>query len=155
VKNKIRAAAVIAVVTTAVSQARDYARENPDEAALTLDKVEEFVRGKAAPKHGAYIDKGSAALRRSLGLPPRSAGASAAGASAATAAGAASTASAASATTDPWLTDPDPDTTEPPASYGVGDSFAPNPSPGTTDDPQPRRQDDDPAPLTPGERPRH
>ena len=145
-KNKIRAAAVIAVVTTAVSQARDYARENPDEAALTLDKVEEFVRGKAAPKHGAYIDKGSAALRRSLGLPPRSA------ASAATAAGAAS---AASATTDPWLTDPDPDTTEPPASYGVGDSFAPNPSPGTTDDPQPRRQDDDPAPLTPGERPRH
>ena len=111
-KNKVRAAAVIAVVTTAVSQARDYARENPDEAALTLDKVEEFVRGKAAPKHGAYIDKGSAALRRSLGLPPRSAGASAA-----TAAGAASTASAASATTA--LTDPDPDTTEPPASYGV------------------------------------
>jgi len=151
VKNKIRAAAVIAVVTTAVSQARDYARENPDEAALTLDKVEEFVRGKAAPKHGAYIDKGSAALRRSLGLPPRSAGASAA-TTATTTAGAAS---AAGATTDPWLTDPDPDTTEPPASYGVGDSFAPNPSPGTTDDPQPRRQDDDPAPLTPGERPRH
>jgi len=149
VKNKIRAAAVIAVVTTAVSQARDYARENPDEAALTLDKVEEFVRGKAAPKHGAYIDKGSAALRRSLGLPSRSAGTSAA-----TAAGAATPARAASATTDPWLTDPDPDTTEPPASYGVGDSFAPNPSPGTTDDPQPRRQDDDPAPLTPGERPR-
>jgi len=141
VKNKVRAAAVIAVVTTAVSQARDYAREHPDEAALTLDKVEEFVRGKAAPKHGAYIDKGSSALRRSLGLPPASA---AARATSATSAGGSN-----------GLTDPDPDTTEPPASYGFRDPVAPNPSPGTTDDPQPRRQDDDPAPLTPGERPRH
>ena len=140
-KNKVRAAAVIAVVTTAVSQARDYAREHPDEAAQTLDKVEEFVRGKAAPKHGAYIDKGSSALRRSLGLPPRSA------------AGSETSATGAGSTTG--LTDPDPDTTEPPASYGFRDPVAPNPSPGTTDDPQPRRQDDDPAPLTPGERPRH
>ena len=142
-KKKVRAAAIIAVVTTAVSQARDYAREHPDEAAVTLDKVEEFVRGKAAPKHGAYIDKGSSALRRSLGLPPRSA-----------AAGATSATSATSAGSSDGLTDPDPDTTEPPASYGFRDPVAPNPSPGTTDDPQPRRQDDDPAPLTPGERPR-
>ena len=43
---KVRAAAVIAVVTTAVSQARDYAREHPDQAAQTLDQVEGFLRGK-------------------------------------------------------------------------------------------------------------
>ena len=41
---KVRAAAVIAVVTTAVSQARDYAREHPDEAGDAVDKVEQFLR---------------------------------------------------------------------------------------------------------------
>ena len=45
---KVRAAAVIAVVTTVVSQARDYAREHPDQAAQTVDQVERFLRGKAA-----------------------------------------------------------------------------------------------------------
>ena len=48
-----------------------------------------------------------------------------------------------------------PETTEPRAPHGFRDPVAPNPSPGTSDDPQPRRWDDDPAPLTPGERPRH
>ena len=52
------------------------------------------------------------------------------------------------------LTDPDPETFEPRAPHGFRDPVAPNPSPGTSDDPQPRRWDDDPAPLTPGERPR-
>ena len=139
---KVRAAAVIAVVTTAVSQAREYAREHPDQAAQGLDKVEEFLRGKTAPKHGAYIDKGGAALRQGLGcraVPPRRSAAAAATAP----------------VDDSGLTDPDPDTTEPPATYGFRDPVAPNPSPGTSDDPQPRRWDDDPAPLTPGERPRH
>ncbi len=51
------------------------------------------------------------------------------------------------------LTDPDPETFEPRAPHGFRDPVAPNPSPGTSDDPQPRRWDDDPAPLTPGERP--
>ena len=134
---KVRAAAVIAVVTTAVSQARDYAREHPDQAAETVDQVERFLRGKLPPKHGAYIDKGVAALRQGLGLPPGAPG-RAAGASGAA-----------------GLTDPDPDTTEPPAAHGFRDPVAPNPSPGTSDDPQPRRWDDDPAPLTPGERPHH
>ena len=70
---KVRAAAVIAVVTTAVSQAREYAREHPDEAAQGLDRVEDFLRGKTAAKHAAFLDKGSAALRQGLGLPRRSA----------------------------------------------------------------------------------
>ena len=138
---KVRAAAVIAVVTTAVSQAREYAREHPDEAAQGLDKVEDFLRGKTAAKHAAFLDKGSAALRQGLGLPRRSA------------------ATRRRCRGHPrrrsGLTDPDPDTTEPPATYGFRDPVAPNPSPGTSDDPQPRRWDDDPAPLTPGERPRH
>jgi hypothetical protein len=138
---KVRAAAVIAVVTTAVSQAREYAREHPDQAAQSLDKVEDFLRGRTAPKHAAFLDKGSAALRQGLGLPRRSAAAT----------GAATDADLGGA----GLTDPDPDTSEPPATYGFRDPVAPNPSPGTSDDPQPRRWDDDPAPLTPGERPRH
>ena len=142
---KVRAAAVIAVVTTAVSQAREYAREHPDEAAQGLDKVEDFLRGRTPAKHATYIDKGSSALRQGLGLPRRSATAATAAAAAATPAD----------VDDAGLTDPDPDTTEPPATYGFRDPVAPNPSPGTSDDPQPRRWDDDPAPLTPGERPRH
>ena len=143
---KVRAAAVIAVVTTAVSQAREYAREHPDQAAQGLDKVEDFLRGRTAPKHASFLDKGSAALRQGLGLPRRAAPGAAAATDAAAATGAAA---------DAGLTDPDPDTTEPPATYGFRDPVAPNPSPGTSDDPQPRRWDDDPAPLTPGERPRH
>ena len=140
---KVRAAAVIAVVTTAVSQAREYAREHPDEAAQGLDRFEDFLRGRTAPKYAASIDKGSTALRQGLGLPRRTPAAPAA-------AGAATPADL----DDAGLTDPDPDTTEPPATYGFRDPVAPNPSPGTSDDPQPRRWDDDPAPLTPGERPR-
>ncbi|HET7822142.1 MAG TPA: antitoxin [Ornithinibacter sp.] len=141
---KVRAAAVIAVVTTAVSQAREYAREHPDEAAAGLDRVEDFLRGRTAAKHASFLDKGSAALRQGLGLPRRSA-----------APGATTAAAATTLVDESGLTDPDPDTTEPPATYGFRDPVAPNPSPGTSDDPQPRRWDDDPAPLTPGERPRH
>ena len=125
---KVRAAAVIAVVTTAVSQAREYAREHPDEAAAGLDRVEDFLRGRTAAKHASFLDKGSAALRQGLGLPRRSA------------------APATTPVDESGLTDPDPDTTEPPATYGFRDPVAPNPSPGTSDDPQPRRWDDDPAP---------
>lgn len=132
---KVRTAAVVAVVTTAVTKAREYAREHPDQAAQTLDRVEEFVRGRAAPKHAGYIDKGSVALRQGLGLPARG--------------------TVSSTATSAALDDPDPDTSEPPAHHGPSDPVAPNPAPGTTDDPQPRRRDDEPAPLTPGERPHH
>ena len=144
---KGRAAAVIAVVTTAVSKAREYARENPDQAAQTVDQVERFLRGKLAAQHGAYVDKGIRALRQGLGLPPRVASEGSGGPANQGAGGPATGGSA-------TVTDPDPDTAEPPVPHGVRDPVAPNPSPGTSDDPQPRRQDDDPAPLTPGERPR-
>jgi hypothetical protein len=141
VKKKVRAAAVIAVVTTAVSQARDYAREHPDEAEGAVDKVEQFLRGRLAPRHGAYLDKGGAALRQGLGLPARDPSR-------------ASSTSSASSPVGTEATDPDPDTAEPPQRREAGDPVAPNPSPGTSDDPQPRRGDDEPAPLTPGERAR-
>lgn len=127
---KVRAAAVIAVAMTAVSQAKEYARENPEQAAQTLDKVEQYLRDRL-PKHRAYLDKGSRALRQGLGLPLTV------------------------VVPGEGMTDPDPDVTEPPAAHGFRDPVAPNPSPGTSDDPQPRRWDDDPAPLTPGERPHH
>ena len=133
-KKKVRAAAVLAVVTTAVNQAREYARQHPDEAGVAVDKVEQFLRGRLAPRHGAYLDKGGAVLRQGLGLPARDA----------------SRASAPIGTG----TDPDPDTAEPPQRHEADDPVAPNPSPGTSDDPQPRRGDEEPAPLTPGERPR-
>ena len=135
---KVRAAALVAVVTTVVSQARDYARDNPDQAGEALDQVERFLRGRLAPQHGAKVDKVGAGLRQGLGLPTRDARATKAPRDAAAP-----------------LTDPDPETTEPRAPHGFRDPVAPNPSPGTSDDPQPRRWDDDPAPLTPGERPRH
>ncbi len=128
---KVRVAAVVAVVMTAATQAREYAQEHPEGAEQALDKVEQLLRGRLSPKHGAYVDKGRRALRQGLGLPSRAAAPGAG-----------------------WA-DPDPDTAEPPVSHGFLDPVAPNPSPGTTDDPQPRRWDDDPAPLTPGERPRH
>jgi hypothetical protein len=72
----IRMAAFIAAASAAVSKARDYARENPDKASQTIDKVEAFVAGKAGPKYADKVGKGSDALRSSLGL---SAGAGAAG----------------------------------------------------------------------------
>jgi hypothetical protein len=129
---KFRTAAMVAVMTTAVTKVREYAREHPDEAGQAVDKVEDFVRGRAAPKHSAYIDKGSKAVRQGLGLPLR-------------------TVSPASRDTD--VEDPDPDTDEPWSPHAADDlrPLAPNPSPGTGDDPQPRRDSDDPSPMTPGE----
>jgi hypothetical protein len=138
---KVRAAAVIAVATTVVTQARDYAREHPDQAADTLDGVERFLRDRAAPRYSSYIEKGSTALRHGLGLR-------------------ASTVTGRSGhSRDTWSDatgggeDPDPDTAEPWAPHEPSDPspLAPNPSPGTGDDPQPRRAGDDPAPMTPGE----
>lgn len=135
---KFRTAAMVAVMTTAVTKVREYAREHPEEAGQAVDKVEDFVRGRAAPKHAAYIDKGSKALRQGLGLPLRP------------------VASAGTGPTDTGPTDaedPDPDTDEPWAPHATDDPrpIAPNPSPGTGDDPQPRRGSDDPSPMTPGE----
>jgi hypothetical protein len=49
--------------------------------------------------------------------------------------------------------DPDPDTDEPWTPHEPSDPspVAPNPAPGTGDDPQPRRSVDSAAPMTPGE----
>ena len=74
----IRMAAFIAAASAAVSKAREYARENPDKAAETIDKVEAFVAGKAGPKYADKVGKGGHALRSSLGL-SAAAGAGAAG----------------------------------------------------------------------------
>jgi hypothetical protein len=64
----IRMAVLVAAAVAAASKAKDYARENPDEASQTLDKVESFVAGKAGPKYADKVGKGGAALRSSLGL---------------------------------------------------------------------------------------
>src|SRR5829696_5806858 len=115
----VRTAALVAVVTTAVTKAREYAREHPDQAAENLDKAEGFLRSRAAPKYGAYLDKGSAGIRQGLGLPARRA-------------------TSASTVSD---LDLDPDLDRRSSPHGPQDPVAPNPAPGTTDDPQPRRQD--------------
>ena len=128
---KVRAATVVAVMATAVTKVRDYAREHPEQASDTLDKVEGFIRNKAAPKHAAYLDKGSPGLRQALGLPARSA----------------------RGTVPSTTEDPDPDTSEHWPAHRSSDPIAPNPAPGTSDDPQPRGHFDDSEPMTPGERP--
>ena len=73
----IRMAAFIAAASAAVSKAKEYARENPEQASQTIDKVESFVAGKAGPKYADKVGKGSHALRSSLGLSPRTGGAAA------------------------------------------------------------------------------
>ncbi len=130
---KLRAAAVLVVAATAVSKAKDYAREHPDQASDTLDQVEGLIRGRTAAKYSGYIDKGSTGLRQALGLPARSA----------------------PGTVGPTTEDPDPDTSEHWPPHQPSDPLAPNPAPGTSDDPQPRHHFDDPDPMTPGERPLH
>ncbi len=128
---KVRAATVVAVMATAVTRVRDYAKQHPEDARRVADTVEDFVRGRAAPRHGRYIDKGSAALRSGLGIPLRPLPPPPAA----------------------DLEDPDPDTDEPWHPHERFEAPAPNPLPGTSDDPQPRRFEDDPAPMTPGEPP--
>ena len=67
----IRTAALVAAATAAVSKAKEYARDNPTQASEAIDKVEGFVRSKAAPKYAGKIGQGSDALRASLGLKGR------------------------------------------------------------------------------------
>ena len=136
---KVRAAAVIAVVTTAVSQARDYAREHPDQAAQTVDQVERFLRGRPAPQHGAYLDKGIAALRQGLGLPPRAARRPARRGRIGRPPG----------SPTPTRTPPNRLRARLPRPGG------PQPLAGHQRRPPAAPVDDDPAPLTPGERPHH
>jgi hypothetical protein len=139
---KVRAAAVIAIATTAYSKAKDYAHANPEQASSTIDKVEDFVRGRTPAKHADKVGQGSAVVRRGLGLPGR-----------ATPAAASADVGGAGALTGTAEEDPDPDTEEKwtPHDPSAPTPLAPNPAPGTDDDPQPRRHGDDQAPMTPGE----
>ncbi len=122
---KIRAAAVIAIATTAYTKAKDYAHTNPEQAGATIDKVEDFVRGRTPAKHADKVGQGGAVVRRGLGLPGR----------------ATPTAPSADAERAGALTaaaeeeDPDPDTSEPWAPHDPSDPspLAPNPAPGTDD----------------------
>ena len=70
----IRMAVLVAAAAAAASKAKEYARDNPDQASRTLDQVESFVSGKAGPKYADKVGKGGAALRSSLGLPAASSG---------------------------------------------------------------------------------
>ncbi|MBM6402907.1 hypothetical protein JQN72_01425 [Phycicoccus sp. CSK15P-2] len=124
---KIQAAAVAALVTSVVRQVREYARDNPEQAAKAVDAAEAFLRERVPAERMRYVTKGMAGLRSGLGLPQRPAGSA--------------------------LADPDPDTDEPWAPHDphAATAVAPNPTPGTGDDPQPRRGAGDPFPMTPGE----
>ena len=66
---KVRAAAVIAVASTAYKQLQDYARDNPERTSSAIDSVESFLRQKAPPQYTSKIEGGGRALRRHLGLP--------------------------------------------------------------------------------------
>lgn len=68
----IRMAVLVAAATVAAQKAKEFARDNPDQASRTLDQVESFVSGKAGPKYADKVGKGGAALRSSLGLPTAS-----------------------------------------------------------------------------------
>jgi len=65
----IRMAVLVAAATAAATKAKEYARENPDQASRTLDSVESFVAGRTGPKYADKVAKGGRALRTGLGLP--------------------------------------------------------------------------------------
>ena len=73
----IRMAVLVAAASVAAAKAKEFARENPDQASRTLDQVESFVAGKTGPKYADTVGKGGAALRSSLGLPTTGSGGSA------------------------------------------------------------------------------
>ena len=62
----IRMAVLVAAATVAATKAKEFARDNPDQASRTLDQVD--------PKYADKVGKGGAALRSSLGLPASSSG---------------------------------------------------------------------------------
>ncbi len=124
---KLRAAAMIAVATTAVTKAKDYAREHPDQAGQARQGRGVHPLQGPAQAHRLHRQR-APGLRQGLGLPARSA-----------------------AGTGWDDQDPDPDTSEQWPAHRPSDPLAPNPAPGTSDDPQPRHHVDDPGPMTPGE----
>ncbi|HET9021928.1 MAG TPA: antitoxin [Ornithinibacter sp.] len=72
---KIRSKALIAMAGAMAMRARDYARENPEKVAQTLDSVEAAVSHRTQGKYDSKVRKGSSALRKGLGLPSTASGA--------------------------------------------------------------------------------
>jgi hypothetical protein len=141
----VRTVVWIAAVSAAVSQAKKFARDNPDQAAQSVDKVEAFVRGKVRPEHAAKVAKGGDALRSGLGLSTGSSGAAGSGtaagsggsAGAGTAGGAAGSGSPGTAATSPVPSAGTPSTTAPSSAPG-GSGTGSDPSDGSAPDGPPR-----------------
>ncbi len=113
---KVRSKALIAMAGAMAMRARDYARENPEKVAQTLDSVEAAVSHRTNGKYDSKVRKGSSALRKGLGLP--SAGSSAGGNTGA--AGTASARTASGGTASP------PSSTTPPAPAGASANGRPD-----------------------------
>jgi hypothetical protein len=132
----VRTVVWIAAVSAAVSQAKKFARENPDQASQSVDKVEAFVRGKVRPEHAAKVAKGGDALRSGLGLSTGSSGAAGSG-GAGGSAGAAGSGSPGTAATSPVPSAGTPSTTAPSSAPG-GSGTGSDPSDGSAPDGPPR-----------------
>jgi hypothetical protein len=64
----IRMAVLVGAATAAASKAKQYARENPEQASQAISRAESFLATKAGPKYADKVGKGSAVLRSGLGL---------------------------------------------------------------------------------------
>ena len=64
----IRMAVVVAAASAAASKAKQYARENPEQASQAISRAESFLAAKAGPKYADKVGKGGVALRSGLGL---------------------------------------------------------------------------------------
>ena len=137
----VRTVVWIAAVSAAVSQAKKFARDNPDQAAQSVDKVEAFVRGKVRPEHAAKVAKGGDALRSGLGLSTGSA-ASAGSAGSGAAGGSAGSGSGSPGTSDssPMPAAESSSSTPPPSAPGASGSGS-DPSDGSDPDGPPRTFD--------------
>lgn len=96
---KIRSKALIAMAGAMAMRARDYARENPEKVAQTLDSVEAAVSHRTQGKYDSKVRKGSSALRKGLGLPSTASGAGGGTGAAGTASGSTAAAGTASGST--------------------------------------------------------
>lgn len=65
---KLRFKMFLVMAGAMAMKARDYAQENPEKVAETLDSVESTVSSRTGGKYDAKIRKGSSALRKGLGV---------------------------------------------------------------------------------------
>jgi hypothetical protein len=135
----VRTVVWIAAVSAAVSQAKKFARENPDQASQSVDKVEAFVRGKVRPEHAAKVAKGGHVLRSGLGLSTGSAG-SAGSAGSGAAGGPAGSGSPGTSDSSPMPAAESTSSTPPSSAPGASGSGS-DPSDGSAPDGPPRTFD--------------